>query len=127
MSTNSTSTEKVKIENVLQEYIRGYLMAEKHLLEKAFHPETRLFSIDDGKLEKTEMSDWLKNIEDRNKKGDVRSAGQEIISIEITNDAAVAKVAITFQKHKFTDYLSLLQIQGQWRIIGKIYTAQEQN
>jgi hypothetical protein len=121
------STDKIKVENVLKDYFQGYLKAEKHLIEKAFHPETRLFSVDKGKLDKTEMSDWLKNIESRKAKGDERNADQEIIFIEITDDAAIAKVILTFSKYKFTDYLSLLRIQDQWQIIGKIYTVQALN
>jgi hypothetical protein len=43
----------------------------------------------------------------------------------MTDSAAFAKVMLTFPKYKFTDYLSLLQIEGHWRILGKIYNVME--
>ena len=99
-------------------------MADSLLVAKALHPETRLFSVEDGKLEKTDLPEWLKNLEDRKSKGDVRSADKEIVTIDITDSAAIAKVVLTFPKYKFTDYLSLLQVDGNWRIMGKIYAVQ---
>jgi hypothetical protein len=117
----------MNIEDVLKQYFQGYLGAESHQVSLAFHPETRLFSVDDGKLDKTEMAGWLKNLDDRKAKGDIRNADTEILSIDITENAAMAKVRLTFPKYQFTDYLSLLQIEGSWRIVGKIYTVRELN
>jgi len=123
MSASPMSAERTEIEAVIQEYFRGYLTAERQLVARAFHPETRLLSVEDGKLAKTEMIEWLENLESRKGKGDVRQADTEISTVDITDSAAVAKVTLTFQKYKFTDYLSLLRVQGLWRIVGKIYSV----
>ena len=117
------SEDKKLIGDVLQNYFSGYLNAESDLVSKAFHSETNLFSVDNEKLDKTTMTDWIKNIRSRKEKGDLRQAHSEIMSIDVTDSAAVAKVSLTFAKFKFTDYLSLLRIEGSWRIIGKIYTT----
>ncbi len=127
MSIHSTTSPNEPIKSVLRDYFQGYLTADSRLVAKAFHPDARLFCIEEGKLEKTELSEWLTNLNDRQIRGDVRSADIQVISVDQTDTAATAKVVLTFPKFRFTDYLSLLQIEGHWRIIGKIYALQELN
>ena len=46
-----------------------------------------------------------------------------IISIDVAApESAMAKVQLAFGDRFFTDYLSLLRIDGQWRIISKTFT-----
>ncbi len=109
---------------VVNTYIAGYLQAEREWVLNAFHEETRLFSVDQGKLEKTLMTEWLSNMEERKKRGDVRSANSRIENIDVSNNAASVKVILTFQKYQFTDYLSLLRIGDEWKVVGKIYNVE---
>src|SRR4051812_7099577 len=111
------------IETTIEKYFKGYMEAKPELVSEAFHAETRLYSTEEGKLEKTEMKDWLDNLEERKKKGDKRVGKLEILSLDQTKDAATAKVRITVKTLEFIDYLSLLQIQDEWKIVGKIYTV----
>ena len=122
---DQNSNNKSEIETTIQNYFRGYLEADAERLAKAFHPSAKLFSVSEGKLETTEIADWLKNLRDRKAKGDIRKAGTRIDSIEITGDAAVAKTILSFPKFRFVDYLSLLQIGRDWVIMNKTYTMKE--
>lgn len=112
------------IENVIQDYFQGYQNADVELIKNAFHPDTRLLTIDQGKLDVTEMTSWLKNLEDRHSRGDIRVGKLTIESIDVTNEAAVVKLKIRFKTFEFTDYLSLLKINEKWLIVGKIYHYQ---
>jgi Putative lumazine-binding len=113
------------IETVIQDYFHGYQEADVSLIQKAFQGDTKLLSISEGKLEVTEMKDWLKNLEERRLKGDIRKGVLKIESMDVTDDAASVKVLIQFPKFEFTDYLSLLRISGKWMIVGKIYHYRE--
>jgi hypothetical protein len=113
------------IKNTVRTYVESYLQADAAGLGRAFHADTRLLSIDQGKLEATEMRDWLTNVDERKKKGDIRVGTPEILSIDHTGDAAVAKLSLKLATVQFTDYLSLLRIDGAWKIVGKIYTVQK--
>ncbi|MGZ3698914.1 MAG: nuclear transport factor 2 family protein, partial [Bdellovibrionota bacterium] len=59
------NVDRVEIEEVVRDYFQGYLSAQAALVAKAFHPETRLLSVEGGKLERTEMPEWLENLENR--------------------------------------------------------------
>ena len=118
-------TNEEQIKETIQTYVDGYLHAESTLVEKAFFEETRLYSVDQGKLDKTEMSDWLQNLTQRKSRSDIRKAKLEIGFIDITEQSAMAKIILNFEKRVFTDYLSLLQLKDGWQIVGKIYSVRE--
>ena len=113
------------IENVIQDYFQGYQQADVSLIQRAFHPGTKLLSVTNEKMDITEMKDWLTNLEDRRLRGDFRIGKLKIESIDITNQAASVKLKIRFQSFEFIDYLSLLKIEGKWLIVGKIYHYRE--
>jgi hypothetical protein len=49
---------------------------------------------------------------------------REITMVDVTGDAAVAKVVLDYPNALFTDYMSLLKIDGEWRIVNKTFTVQ---
>ena len=49
----------------------------------------------------------------------------EIAGIDSTGDAAIVKTVLRFPKFQFTDYLSLLKLDGAWIIVNKIYTVDQ--
>lgn len=127
MTMNTWATEnkgtKMEIKNVIETYVEGYLNAESSLVARAFHPETILYSVDEGALDRTELASWLQNLDERKARGDIRSAEFKLENIEVTDTTARAKIKLKFAKVQFTDYLSLLLIEGKWVIIGKIYSV----
>jgi len=48
---------------------------------------------------------------------------RRIVSIDVAGDAAVAKVELDYPKVFFVDDLSLLKIDGEWKIAQKTYTG----
>jgi hypothetical protein len=113
------------IEDVLQDYFQGYQQADTKLIQKAFHAQTRLQSVDGAKIIVTEMKDWLVSLEERRLRGDFRKGELKIESMDVTEYAASIKLNIRFPAFVFTDYLSLLKIDGKWLIVGKIYHFKE--
>jgi hypothetical protein len=120
-----TKETHAEIENVVKDYFHGYLAAEADQVGRAFHEDARLLAVDEGKLERTDVPDWLKSLRTRREKGDVREAVTEIAGVDLTGDAAVVKTVLRFPKFQFTDYLSLLKFDGAWRIVNKIYTVEQ--
>lgn len=118
-----SSAAHAEIEAVVKDYFHGYLKAEADQVGRAFHQDARLMAADEGKLDRTDVSDWLKSLRARREKGDLREAATEIAGVDSTGDAAVVKAVLRFPKFQFTDYLSLLKLEGSWRIVNKIYTA----
>ncbi|MND84339.1 putative lumazine-binding protein [compost metagenome] len=45
----------------------------------------------------------------------------QIEAIDVTGDAATVKVVDEFAGMRFSDYLSLLKVEGRWVIVNKVY------
>ena len=48
-----------------------------------------------------------------------------IESIDVAGNAGVAKVILDYPTARFVDYLSLLKINGEWKIINKIFYVEQ--
>ena len=46
----------------------------------------------------------------------------EIISIDVTRETAVVKVTDLVNGFRFTDYLSVMKVDGRWVIVNKIFS-----
>ena len=53
-----------------------------------------------------------------------RSDAAECQSIDVTGNAAVVKVVLDYPQTRFTDYMSMLKINGEWKIVNKTFYAQ---
>src|SRR4051812_13726145 len=111
------------IESAINNYFQAYMNADSEKLLESFHTETILYSVDDGKIDKTEMSAWVENLKKRKQIGDVRKGELKIISVDSLNNVAVAKIKIQLPNLEFTDFLSFLKINEQWKVVGKIYSV----
>ncbi|HXH30260.1 MAG TPA: nuclear transport factor 2 family protein [Bacteriovoracaceae bacterium] len=125
MSSQAWAKGSPTIDGVIQDYFLGYQRADTSLIQNAFHPQTKLLSVTEGQMDVTAMEDWLKSLEERRRRGDIRLGKLKVEAIDITQQAASVKLQIRFQAFEFTDYLSLLKIEGEWLIVGKIYHFRE--
>ncbi len=118
------SSEVAEIEKVLQVYFDGLYEGDSKKLGTAFHPASHLYSVDaEGKAADLPRTDWLKWVETREsakKKGSERR--DRIVSIDFSGPmTAFAKVECQLPPRYFTDYLTLLKIDGRWQVIAKAF------
>ena len=120
------SSEVVAIEKVLQVYFDGLYEGDTKKLGEAFHPSAHLYSADaGGKAADLPRADWFKAVESRpsgKAKGSARA--DRIVSIDFAGPAtAFAKVEGQLPPRYFTDYLTLLKVDGRWQVISKSFHA----
>jgi hypothetical protein len=122
-SAFSQADEDAAVREAVNHYLHGLKFNDVESLKKAFHPDAKLIFVKrDGQLGTLTQEQWYK--------GFASSAGQEekgdlqIVAVNITGNAAVVKVVETYDKMKYTDYLSLLKFDGRWQIVNKIYVAE---
>ena len=115
-------TDDAAVRAVVERYLHGLKFNDVPSLQAAFWPEAKLLFIKrDGTIGQLTQAEW--------QKGFVASAGKEeegtlaITSVDITDNAASVKVTETYPKSIYVDYLNLLRVQGEWRIVNKIYTS----
>ena len=113
MSINSSSEMK-GIEKALNYYLEGETADE---VAKAFHPDAELKFIRDGKYQEITVDEFLGRIRGKEKPNRIT----RIRSIQRTGNAASACVEAEYADFKYIDYMNLLKVDGEWKIVNKIF------
>ncbi|MCD6659666.1 MAG: nuclear transport factor 2 family protein [Lentimicrobium sp.] len=94
-------------------------------IRNGFHPGFDLLMMRNNSLSKLPIYTWLETIERRkaeNPSGPAAKTSVKFLMIDITGNAAVAKIELhREEKLIFTDYLSLYRFEEGWKIVSKIY------
>ena len=106
----------------VEAYLRGHATGDGEEWKRAFHPAAMVTGIRDGKLQSMTAPDFVSRAAGK-PPADEAQRKRRIVSIDVSGDAAVAKVELDYPKVFFVDYLSLLKIDGEWKIAQKTYTG----
>ena len=111
------------VRRTVETYLHGLKFNDVASFKKAFHPDAKLFFVrKDGSLGQLTQEQWYEGFE--------KSAGKEepgelkIVSVDVTGDAASAKVREEYPDSVYTDYVSLLKLGGEWKIVNKVYVLE---
>lgn len=111
-----------QIHKTLTDYIEGTANGEPDRLRHAFHPDFKLYGVNAAnELVIRSGEQYIASFIQGKK---TERAGR-ILSIDVENNAAAAKVEVLAPTRVFTDYFLLLKYQGAWKIIQKSYTWKE--
>ena len=105
---------------LLNDYFDGLYEGDVDKLRNVFHDDAWLKGNDYRKT----RDEWLEAVANRPVP---RDEGMEfnfnIVSLEIVDDQAMAKVDVPLLAAHFVDFLGLLKEDGQWRIVNKMFTT----
>lgn len=105
------------ISDTVQKYLDGTEKAKPDMIEEAFAPSLEVQWIgEDGALRRrgaAEYTEMFRNMRYPDRKG-------KILAIDATDTAATVKAEIEWMGRRYTDYMLLLNIQGEWKITNKI-------
>jgi len=117
------ASDEPQVRETIEKYLHGLKFNDVESLKSAFHPDARLFFVKkDGSLGSLTQEQWYK--------GFATSAGKEeegtlsIVALDVTGNAASAKIREEYPKSVYTDYVSLLKLNSEWRIVNKIFVAE---
>jgi Putative lumazine-binding len=119
----TTSTQAVreydKIAKTVQIYVEGGRSGRGADMKAAFHPDATIFGyagpeLFAGPIQK--LFDW----NDQN--GPAAGLQANLASVDITGTIATARLELeNWSGHRFTDMFTLLKIDGEWKIISKVF------
>lgn len=120
LSNDNTQSEIEQINSVLYDYIEGTANGEPDRLKRAFHKDFNLYFVKEDSLQVWSGKQYVANV----KQGQKSNRIGKVLSIDYEGDAAVAKIEILMPARKriYTDYLMLLKLNGNWKIIHKSFT-----
>lgn len=104
-------------------YFKGIYEGNINTLEHIFHPGTLLFGDVKGQPYAKTLAQYLDAVKNRKSPKD---SGQpfkgEIISVDVINSIAVAKVHIKMYDFNYYDLLSFHKIDNRWLIVNKMFS-----
>jgi hypothetical protein len=123
--TSASKPDDAAVREVVQHYLHGLRFNDVESLKKAFWSGTRLYFVGrNGGLDSLTQAQWYKGFASnagKEEKGDLR-----IAAVEVINDVASVKVVEDYPGgSRYTDFLSLLKLQGRWWIVAKAYTMEK--
>lgn len=125
-ASQAQGPDDAAVRRTVQFYLDGLKANDVPTTKKAFHPAARLYWVQHDTLASYDQTQWFKADYPATTPVPSPDANvpMRIVLVDITGDAAIAKVEEDYPSVRYTDYLSLLKIRGAWRVVGKIYTAQ---
>jgi protease I len=103
--------------------LENYMSGEGDKVEKAFHTSATMKYIDaqSGEFKDVPIADYIARVKSNTSRPDRKI---EIVSMNIEGTAAQAKIKIDTEKMILYDYMNLLKINGEWKIVSKIFSRQ---
>lgn len=117
------SGEEAAVRAAIEHYFRGHATGDGENFKKVFHPDSKLFFIRDGKLTQVTSAEYISRAPGKPAEDEARRR-RHIENIDITGNAAVVKLVLDYPSAKLTDYMSLLKVDGEWKIVNKIFYAE---
>ena len=116
--SNNTSDNEM-IEKTVQFYIDGAKSGKGDDMKPAFHKDATIFGYigDDlfaGPIQK--LFDW------NDKNGPATELETRMASIDVVGTIATVRLeSDNWTGHKFTDFFTLLKVEGTWKIMNKVF------
>ena len=107
------------IANTIQHYVNGGKSGRSDEMKLAFHPAATIFGyigteLFGGPIQ--QLFDW----NDQN--GPAAGLQSRIASIDLMGTVATVRLELdNWTGHRFTDMFTLLKVDGQWKIISKVF------
>ena len=111
------------VEKVVWTYLDGLYEGDTSKLAQAFHEVSHLYSMSDGGVADLPREKWFEFVKGRaspKSKGLKRT--DRIVSIDLSGpETAFVKLECSIHPRYFTDYLTLLKLNGGWKVVSKTY------
>ena len=107
----------------LEAYIQGHATGNGDFMRKAFHTDAKVMAFRDGKLTNLTSEEFASRFNGK-AAPDEAQRKRRIESVEITGNAGVGKIVLDYPTVTYTDYMSLLKIGDEWKIVNKVFYAE---
>jgi len=109
--------------------LENYMSGDAARVEKAFHPTATMKYVDykTGEFKDVPIADYIARVKanSSNNNGTRPSRKIEVVSMNVEGTAAQAKIKIETDQVVMYDYMNLLKVNGEWKIVSKIFNRQD--
>ena len=116
-------TQYIAVTQLLSKYFDALYFSDAQRLSEIFHPDAHYVCVTDGSLQRLTMDQYFPIVSKRPSPASTNQQRKDnIISLEFAGPVtAYARVECIIGHKFFTDFLTLICINGQWQIISKVF------
>ena len=118
--TQAQTTDLQSIENTINHYFEGMISHNVKSIEKAFHPTAIMKWNEKGEYMEVNAVQALSEYLNSN---DTIKTKTKIVAVNLVGDAANAQLELEYETFYFIDFMHLMNINGEWKIVSKTYTT----
>lgn len=117
------NSEKAAVRVPLELYLKAHATGDGEYIRKAFHTDGNMIFIRDGKYTSRTFAEFIAGFTGR-PAADEDKRKRIIESIDIAGNAATGKIILDYPTVKFVDFMTLLKIEGEWKIVSKVFYSE---
>lgn len=119
-----STNDSVSIAGILEnEYFKGIYEGDVSLLRQVFYPGTLLFGDVKGQPYAKTVDQYLDGVAHRQSPKDSGKPFKgAIISIDVVNSIAVAKLHVKMYDFEYDEFISFHKLDNRWLIVNKMIT-----
>ncbi|MEX0313146.1 MAG: nuclear transport factor 2 family protein [Allomuricauda sp.] len=114
---NAQESDYQLIEKTLNYYMEGGSNRDFDTLKKAFHDTATMKYITEEGYKEVNALEFFSGM----KKGSKIDRANRIAEITVSGHAANARLELEYENFTFVDFMNLLKIDGEWKIVNKIF------
>lgn len=119
----SSASDDTAVRAPLELYLKAHATGDPNLIRKAFHGDARILFVREGKFTILTTEEFANRFNGKPAADEVQRK-RAIESVDVAGNAASARIKLDYPQTAFTDYMQLLKIDGEWKIVSKTFYAE---
>ena len=115
------ASEDAAVRKPLEAYLQGHATGDASHMRSAFLPTAHIEGIRDGKFLSWTADEYIAGFNGK-PATDEAQRRRSIDEVDVSGNAAMARVTLDYPSGTFTDYFVLLKVDGEWKIANKVWT-----
>ena len=124
IQTQAQTSDIQSIEKTINHYFDGMINHDAESVENAFHPTAIMKWNEEGKYMEVNAVQALSDYLNSNEPVETKT---KIVAINVVGDAANVQLELEYETFYFVDFMHLMKIEEEWKIVSKTYTTVPKN
>lgn len=122
-AADAPANDEAAIRAVIDRYFQAHATGDGSHIAAVFHPELKMMFVRDNAFMMRTRDEYISGFSGK-PAPDEAERKRSVLTIDITGNAAMAKLRLDYPKAILTDYFSLLKINGEWKVVNKIFNSE---
>ncbi len=120
LAAQAADRDTAGVRAALEHYLAAHATGDGAHNALVFHPVAMLFFTDNGQFRSRTGVEYIAGFSGK-PAADEAQRRRRIVFVDAEGDAGAGKVELDYPTVRFVDYFTLLRIDGEWKIVNKIF------